>query len=746
MINNIQILICGYKSFAASGLKDKLAASGYSVDCFTRGIENKTGNIISGNVNEMHINEHLKKKKYDILINFILIKNGSVEENIKYLESLHLYCNKHVKSLLHISSISVYSNEAIIVNEETEIEFDSTRKGSYAAVKIESDKFLLKQNKNYSLSFIRPGFITSLAKKFSTAGICIKLPNNFALLLGDKKTALPIIDRGRMHKAIDKICCNPNTKPCYLLLENRGETKISFLRKSFNGKVFIMPSWIILPVSSLLNKIKLLNKSKYWQIKGLFKATYFDSSATETNLQMSLSYRSIAVIGSGVYGSYAISTITDKYPNANITLFEAGNNKIKNEKGIGFSTRLLKEKYTGLSHGRYFGLGGTSTMWGGQLLFFTKNDFKKPTPFIKDIIEISEKYKVKILKKFKLNKKFEEKRINDNQFSKTGLWLGYFDRNLFNFFKINKFKNVKIEQNAHVVKLISKENKIVAAEIKQNDEVKVIFFDTFILTAGAFESNRILLQSGLVNSDKIYFSDHLSQKVFKIKGNTSIGELDLKFKVSGSALITKRIIGEIDNYSYFSNPIYNSDFPFFQSFKKLLFKKEISFNILKSMLLNLPYVVKFVYAMIIKKEVYIYKNEWNLYIDIENPKSNSFIALGEKNKQSLVQGLDVYFDLDRIKINEIYQLAIDEVKSLLLSNNVKFELLSDSFSFEKGEDTYHPYNMALSDSEDLKSFYNRYDSLLVVNTGILPRAGGINITAALFPIIDEYVENLLYKK
>ena len=111
----------------------------------------------------------------------------------------------------------------------------------------------------------------------------------------------------------------------------------------------------------------------------------------------------------------------------------------------------------------------------------------------------------------------------------------------------------------------------------------------------------------------------------------------------------------------------------------------------------------------------------------------------------MVRDLDVYFDLDREKITEIYLDAIDEVKKLLLSHNVQFDLLSDSFSFEKVEDTYHPYNMAMSESEDLASFYNRYNSLLIVNTGVLPRAGGINTTAALFPIIDNYVDNLLFK-
>jgi hypothetical protein len=32
--------------------------------------------------------------------------------------------------------------------------------------------------------------------------------------------------------------------------------------------------------------------------------------------------------------------------------------------------------------------------------------------------------------------------------------------------------------------------------------------------------------------------------------------------------------------------------------------------------------------------------------------------------------------------------------------------------------------------------------MLVVNTGILPRAGGINSTCAVFPLIEEFIDSL----
>jgi hypothetical protein len=693
----------------------------------------------------MNTNQFLKNE-YDILINFIVIKNSNIEENLKFINSLHLYCNLFVKNLLHISSISVYNNEEILVNEESNIEFDCTKKGIYGSIKIECDKFLLNQKKNYNLTFIRPGYIVSSNNNISSSGIYFKLPFNFVLLLGNKKSTLPLIDLNKMHDAIARICCSSIQLPCYLLLENRGGTKYNLLKNLNIGKIIQLPSCILLPLSYLLYTLKIFNKTKYWQIKGLYKSTYFDSSLTESILKFSLTNKSIAIIGSGVYGSYAIRTITDKYPLANITLFELGNHIIKNEKEIGFSTQLLKEKYRGLSNGRFFGLGGTSNKWGGQLLFFSKNDFKNPPQFIIDLIEISDKYKVKILQKFKINYINTDKYINSNLFLKSGVWLSYFNRNLFKYFKINKLRNVRIEQNARVIKLISNSTKIVAAEFEQFGKIKIVYFDTFILVAGAFESNRILMQSGLVKEDKVYFSDHISKKVFRIIDKNRFKELDLKFKIFGSSLITKRIIGETNNYSYFANPVYNTDFPFFQILKKLLFNNEFKLNSFKNLFFDLPFVLKFIYSIIIYKEVYVYKDTWDLYIDIENPQSNSFISLVNNNNNSFINDLAVHFDLNKNTIEYIYSNAILEIKELLKFNNINYFQLNDSFSFEKLEDTYHPFNMFMSNSEDLISFYNRFESLLIINTGILPRAGGINPTAALFPIIDNYVDNFLFKK
>lgn len=39
----------------------------------------------------------------------------------------------------------------------------------------------------------------------------------------------------------------------------------------------------------------------------------------------------------------------------------------------------------------------------------------------------------------------------------------------------------------------------------------------------------------------------------------------------------------------------------------------------------------------------------------------------------------------------------------------------------------------------IDDYFTKFQNMLVVNSGILPRAGGINSTAAMFPVVEEYI-------
>jgi hypothetical protein len=49
----------------------------------------------------------------------------------------------------------------------------------------------------------------------------------------------------------------------------------------------------------------------------------------------------------------------------------------------------------------------------------------------------------------------------------------------------------------------------------------------------------------------------------------------------------------------------------------------------------------------------------------------------------------------------------------------------------------------ICDFKTLDDYYAFVPNMLVVNTGVLPRAGGINSTAAMFPVIEDYVARVM---
>ena len=167
----------------------------------------------------------------------------------------------------------------------------------------------------------------------------------------------------------------------------------------------------------------------------------------------------IAVLGAGTYGSYVINSLIQKYPNAHITLFDVGDKTVKNEKEIGFYSSLKRSVYKGLTDGRYFGFGGASDKWGGQLLTYTENDFKKPNKFMEEVIALDKKSKNEMLAKFKIKNDFPENHVSEELFTKTGVWLSALHRNFFHWFKIDKRKQVNILSHCRVIKLNSQNEK-----------------------------------------------------------------------------------------------------------------------------------------------------------------------------------------------------------------------------------------------------------------------------------------------
>jgi nucleoside-diphosphate-sugar epimerase len=737
-----KLLICGERSFLASGLEEKLKKENIQFDCFSRGAVERNGNHVSGDIFKMSSNTFLDE--YETIINFILVKDGTVEENIKYIKDLLKFCEeKKVKNLIHISSISVYPNQATHITEFSEIESNPSRKGGYGGVKLAIDHYLLlNRSKNFHLTLVRPGFVYDENHDVPKAGI-VKTIFGINILLGDKWTTLPLIKKSVLQDALIKIIAENDKKEVYLLLNNNREngTKYNFVKQEWGGPILTLPRVPIVYCAKLLRILNVFNETHFFKVVGLFKNTIFDSSLSANWLNISFEKKQFCVIGAGAYGSYICELLSEKYPHEEIVLYEVGNDKIKNESEIGFLSKI-NTSYTGLQKGRFFGFGGASSKWGGQLFTFTENDFAHPSRYLEEIVEINKKWREKVFYRFNLSPDFKETKISESLFVKTGVWLGYFNRNLYKYFRIFQKPQILIYPNRRLIYIhIENDRTIKEIEFLYNGKKIRQSYDYYFLATGAFETARLLMTSGNVKSDSLPFSDHLSQRVFRIKSGAKMcSNANFTFKTKGTSLITKRIVGEVNGVSFFCHPIYNSDFPFFQNIKKLLFGNQFQFSLITNIVKDIPSSITFAWYLFLKKEIYIYKNEFYFQLDIENPFGSGSIKLLNNRDIFGEKGLEIDFKIDQ-NTEQIFAKAKCEVRAYLNKNNVVYEELMEDTKIEKYEDTYHPFGI-YANFNSIDDYFNRFGNMLIVNTGILPRAGGINSTGAVFPILEEFIDRL----
>src|SRR5437667_4734669 len=151
----MRILICGHTSFASQGLPQMLRDAGHQVVCFGRGPISRREDaalgvvvVVTGPVAELHANPHLQPGavggRFDAIVNYILLKDESIDRNIAYTQSLLRFCrDTGVPHLVHISSVSSYAGSVKRIDEQAAVETDPLAKGSYGSLKVASDQDLL---------------------------------------------------------------------------------------------------------------------------------------------------------------------------------------------------------------------------------------------------------------------------------------------------------------------------------------------------------------------------------------------------------------------------------------------------------------------------------------------------------------------------------------------------------------------------------------------------------------------------
>lgn len=282
----IKILLCGASSFVATGVEDVMRNIGIVADMFSRGNESRNGDIIYGKYIDIASNKFLNDN-YDIVINFAVLKDDTVENNIRYIKSLLKLCaEKNVKKLIHFSTIMNYNYHLRSINEKTDIEtLKNTSKRGYAEIKIAVDNYLLlvKDSLPFELILVRPGYVLADNRP---CPFIKPLRCGFAIIKGNKKSRQPIVKREDIHEALIKIINIGNNDVVYHFFPNDKMTKYRYAKLLGYKHIIVMPKLIFKYVPLLLMKIGIMPKSLYSRFDGMYIESDFSSERTEDKLSI----------------------------------------------------------------------------------------------------------------------------------------------------------------------------------------------------------------------------------------------------------------------------------------------------------------------------------------------------------------------------------------------------------------------------------------------------------------------------
>ena len=281
-----RILILGATSFVATGLYEYLVENGYQVDCFSRGQEAKEQNFIRGDVFQISTNRFLSST-YDTVINYIVIKDGDINQNIEYIKSVISLCKSlNVKRLIHFSSIMVYDYQLEKANEKTAIEeLERTYKKGYGEIKIAVDQYLIsvKNSLPFETVIVRPGYVLADNRP---CPFIKKVFSGISVIKGNKKSKQPIVRRDDIHVALQRIIETENNHDVYHFFPNDGMTKYQYAKQSVGGLILTMPELVFRKIPYFLSRFGIFPKSLYSRFEGMYIKTDFDSTETENKIQI----------------------------------------------------------------------------------------------------------------------------------------------------------------------------------------------------------------------------------------------------------------------------------------------------------------------------------------------------------------------------------------------------------------------------------------------------------------------------
>lgn len=413
----------------------------------------------------------------------------------------------------------------------------------------------------------------------------------------------------------------------------------------------------------------------------------------------------IAVVGSGVIGAYLVARLV-KYGydvDCYDVSYTSNLNEIEAEKTIN-----VNGAYYGASKGRFFGKGGTSLKWGGQLSFLEKAQ----NNIHKDLTNIIARNKHKVLEFFNIKKFSDHPRLINSY------WLNPLNRSLLRSLEGCNL----IMGDVHKVVKTGGQWTVVF----NNDQESKLYTKVY-LCAGVFESARILMRSSLLRDSNLLFKDHVSLPLISVSNSVPnlLGE-KVSAYISNKGLITQRLrIKDLGALSI----VINEGSLFFAYLKKLLFSVKVSQKKKYSLISEFRFLIVFFLEAVVYRRLYIDRREWRVILDIEKQEFASFnVERGEINWRIDSKTLEIARDLQQQVINYYRK------------DSTKIEV--HTLEEKKMVDTYHPFALVNSNCEMIVPITGKMEQgLFCFTTGMLPFISYTNPTASVLCLIENHLNS-----
>ncbi len=501
-------------------------------------------------------------------------------------------------------------------------------------------------------------------------------------------------------------------------------------------------------------------------------------------------YCDVCIIGAGAAGIYLAVQLASK--GLDVIIVEAGDSVCRDASEVGFNFRFSADPYPGAIKGRAFGLGGTTSRWGGLLIPHTRHDLRDPThvdattwrTIVQTVSEKSERV-LKVLGYLNPGEfsEYPQKlfRNTTNALNAAGLevaaslFLPFNYKNLA--FLLNKKRTgqrlIRVFVNAIAkawtikTELNSRARLQRLSAVASNGNALHVTANRFVIAAGAIESSRILLELNrcadsqlLKSTAKVghYLGDHLSLSIADV-APSSLGDTARLFapRFSRDWMRSFRFV-ESDLPT--SAPRGFAHFIFENEHKGFLLAKEVFTalqarrwpRVTSSEVLSSPVnIAALAYAKYFRSSLYIPPGtKAHLQLDIEQtPNHENHISLGSDKDKFGRHVVDI-----RWRISDLDSSYIQASTRRILQ---KWPGAKDGFpklipimrncDSSKPHDAYHPVGTCRMGNDpeavvDYKLKVFNLSNLWVTSTGVLPSAGSANPTFTMLCLTEALGERL----